>query len=460
MATIILLALTVTLFAGVFAFVTSFPSPPAQNSNQFQANLWFSGSSIYGVNITHLTGPSVPGTGLIYVKSANGPNQCFSQNAMTISAGLSGASTWSLGQVWHGPFYEFPTCTSPTVDTAPQDNLTVYVVSGSNLLFSVILPGQQVSTGPVITSTWVGPSPTLANSRIWVNATITGSVNPNSVYVSVPGLTSSPTPMTQTNGIWTYSSSSGVAKAGTYSGFINASSGGVGGSTAAAVSFTVASSTSGLYVSLSAQATSPTPGYTVHFSVTQSGGRGPFTYLYNFGDGTSCTSSTSPTKCNTTTSHTYTALGTYLATVTVTDEGGNVSSSSVTVTVNYNLGSLIQTNTYPNPASNPNDCGSNPKNKPCAVTLEVNVWDNWTNAISVSGEYYINTTAGAAVTTYTIGTTAVAISTGGTPTSFSAGSYTATATGNDLVFQVSLSVTYSGNVIEVIFGTYGGSYTT
>jgi len=34
-ATILLLALTVTLFASIFAFVTSFPSPPAQNSNQF-----------------------------------------------------------------------------------------------------------------------------------------------------------------------------------------------------------------------------------------------------------------------------------------------------------------------------------------------------------------------------------------------------------------------------------------
>ena len=76
-ATILLLALTVTLFGAIFAFVTSFPSPPAQSNNQFQASLFYpsngSASWIAGVRIVHLAGPATPGSALIYLHSANQP---------------------------------------------------------------------------------------------------------------------------------------------------------------------------------------------------------------------------------------------------------------------------------------------------------------------------------------------------------------------------------------------------
>ena len=60
---------------------------------------------------------------------------------------------------------------------------------------------------------------------------------------------------------------------------------------------------------------------------TESGGTAPFTYSWNFGDGTTQSGSLNP-------SHTYQNPGSYTATVTVTDANKLTSSSSVVVTVN------------------------------------------------------------------------------------------------------------------------------
>ena len=101
-ATILLLALTVTLFASIFAFVTQFPSPPAQNNNQFQASLIYtsSGSNISAIQIIHLAGPSIPGIAQVYLKSATQPNApefTTPLDPYTVSSGLGGANTWNLG---------------------------------------------------------------------------------------------------------------------------------------------------------------------------------------------------------------------------------------------------------------------------------------------------------------------------------------------------------------------------
>ncbi len=60
---------------------------------------------------------------------------------------------------------------------------------------------------------------------------------------------------------------------------------------------------------------------------TETGGTAPFTYTWNFGDGTTQTGSLNP-------SHTYANPGSYTATVTVTDANKLTSSSSLVVTVN------------------------------------------------------------------------------------------------------------------------------
>ncbi|WP_328806412.1 PKD domain-containing protein [Streptacidiphilus fuscans] len=83
---------------------------------------------------------------------------------------------------------------------------------------------------------------------------------------------------------------------------------------------------------LSASATgSPTTGnapLTENFTGSATGGTAPYTYSWNFGDGTTSTTQNP--------SHTYSAAGTYTATLTVTDSASpaNTATSQVTTTVN------------------------------------------------------------------------------------------------------------------------------
>ena len=222
MATILLLALTVTLFASIFAFVTAFPAPPAQNNNQFQASLVITANLSYvsGIRITHLAGPAVSGGGLIYLKSANQPTAPEFQKPYSVSSGLSGAPTWNLGQTW---VLTFPLAQMPLA----KGNITIYVVSQAQLLFSVILPGTSLSTPPTIVSTWTYPATPLVGSKFSVNASLAGTYGANSVYVnlaSVPGGPPTAKQMTRnaTTGQWYFTWAAGATTAGTYYGFVNA----------------------------------------------------------------------------------------------------------------------------------------------------------------------------------------------------------------------------------------------
>ena len=222
-ATILLLALTITLFAAVFAFVTSFPAPAAQSNNQFQASLFYptNGTTKYfaGVRIVHLAGPQVQGSALIYLKSSNQPGLPVFQTPYTVSSGLASGTIWNLGQTWS---LSFPATQLPLAG----GNITVYIVSQSQLLFSVILPGTAIAAPPTVVSTTVSPAiPTIGQSFI-VYASLSGAYKSNSVYVNlagVPGGPSTPQLMTQNaQGLWTYTLSGGASKNGTYYGYVNA----------------------------------------------------------------------------------------------------------------------------------------------------------------------------------------------------------------------------------------------
>ena len=245
-ATILLLALTVTLFASIFAFVTSFPSPPAQNSNQFQASLTYTANQSYvsALNILHLAGPSVPGNGLVYLKSANHPAASEFANPIPVSWGLKNVTaTWNLGQTW---IWKFPANALPIL----PDNITVYVVSGTLLLYSVVLPGQIIGVPPTIVSSGVTPVAPTVGTTFTVWAVISGTPSANSVYVNlagVPGLTSTPQKMTlNSQGQWqlVVTSSVGITTTnGTYFAFVNASNS--KGTASAAIPITIVLSGSG-----------------------------------------------------------------------------------------------------------------------------------------------------------------------------------------------------------------------
>ena len=231
-ATILLLALTVTLFGAIFAFVTSFPSPPPQSNNQFQASLFYptNGTVKYvaGIRIVHLAGPATPGNALIFLKSANQPSLSIFQKSYTVSTQL-GASFWNLGQTLN---ITFPTTTLPLAG----GNITVYIVSQSTLLFSVILPGTSFSAPPTVVSTYIVPATPVINQAFTVYASLSGAYNPHSVFVNlagVPGATSTPQPMTQNaQGLWYFPVSAGASKNGTYYAYVNATSSTGSGQTA------------------------------------------------------------------------------------------------------------------------------------------------------------------------------------------------------------------------------------
>jgi hypothetical protein len=221
-ATILLLALTVTLFASIFAFVTAFPAPLAQNNNQFQASLVYgsnsSGLYVAAIHILHLAGPVVAGNAQVFLKSSTQPNAPEFQNPYTVSQGLSGATVWNLGQVWN---WTFSVSQRPT---AIGNNITIYLVAGSQLLFSVILPGAPASVPPTVVGTWIAPSPPAIGQGFTVYATTAGVVNSVTVgLASVPGGPSTAQSMSlNAQGQWTYTLKSGATKNGTYYGFVTA----------------------------------------------------------------------------------------------------------------------------------------------------------------------------------------------------------------------------------------------
>ena len=240
-ATILLLGLTVTLFASIFAFVTAFPLPPAQNNDQFQASLVYSpnGLNVTSIHILHLAGPLVSGTGVIYLKSSTQPSQPEFQTTYTVSQGLGGANSWNLGQVWNWTF------SAPYIPSS-QGNITIYVVASSQLLFSVILPGTGIAAPPTVVSTWISPATPAKAQAFTVYATLAGAYNSPSVFVNlsaVPGLPGTAKPMSQNaQGQWYYQALAGATSNGTFYGFVNASSS-AGQQAVGAVMITIAPTT-------------------------------------------------------------------------------------------------------------------------------------------------------------------------------------------------------------------------
>jgi hypothetical protein len=190
-ATILLLGLTVTLFSSIFFFVNTFPRPPSQSASQFQGSLLFTpnGGYITNVLILHLSGQvlSSPVT-TIYMRSSANPG--FYSAQYTVAQGLNGSNYWALGQTWNISL----TSTGPQPGPSPNgdpvpDNMTVYILSGTQLIFTVTLPGQVPALAPYFTNFGTKPSPPVVaqafNITIFVSST---DLNTHSVYVNISQL--------------------------------------------------------------------------------------------------------------------------------------------------------------------------------------------------------------------------------------------------------------------------------
>lgn len=218
-ATILLLGLTVTLFSAIFAFVTRFPAPPAQSVNEFQASVITGAGGITGLKILQSGGPVVPETDHIYLVASRAvTNWQFSQASGVPVAWGTGNSTkgWGTGQYWTTTFK--PALTIPT-------NVTLYILSSSQLLFTATVPGTAPVTPAVVTSTYTVPNNPAAGAGFQIFAVVSGPTA-NLVFnvslAGIPGLSGAPS-MTYnaTAAAWYYQVPSGhTTTNGTFIAFV------------------------------------------------------------------------------------------------------------------------------------------------------------------------------------------------------------------------------------------------
>ncbi|MCI4372819.1 MAG: type IV pilin N-terminal domain-containing protein [Thermoplasmata archaeon] len=480
-ATILLLALTVVLFSSIFAFVTSFPSPPAQNTSQFSANLVLTKNLSYvqGIQLTHLAGPAIPGSSLVYFKSATHPQAPEFANPIAASVGLGGATTWNLGQIFN---YSFPAAQQPIL----PDNITVLIVATDQLVFSTVLPGQTINIPPSFLTTSTSPATPVIGQAFTVYATALGSLGGASVYVNlanIPGLGGvylTPQKMTYLSATnqWSFTVPNGLTTTnGTYFAFVNVT-GSLGQTATAAVTVPIVVSGGSNGASLVSVAVVMTPqpptlpATSAYFAavVTYTGGASNVPLAVKFW--ANQTPGSSPAGKFPISTQTFgTASGLTISgpsTVTVYSSSpltysNWVFNSSVVVQASATLTGIASRNgttafTTANLVQGVvfSTKGLTTFAHSCTTTcpfLNVTVWDNWSTAVTFSGTVWANWTGNSK--SFTIASTAcpasssVTISPPGVHTRWkptAAGTYTLT---------VELVVQASGITVGYIFDTFG-----
>jgi flagellin-like protein len=169
--TILILALTVTLFSSIFFFVNTFPKPAQQPTSQFQGELYTStvtkGShtwtNVSSVTITHLGGPTLYNFNTIfYVVSQAHPQNTTTTYTLTSGGFTAAPSTgWGTGQVWN--------LSLASDHLALPDNITVTVVSANNVVYRQTLPGTNPTIPPIFDNEGTSPAIPVANTSfsIW-----------------------------------------------------------------------------------------------------------------------------------------------------------------------------------------------------------------------------------------------------------------------------------------------------
>lgn len=338
-ATILLLALTVTLFASIFFFVNTFPQPAPQPTNQFTASLTYgsSGTTIVGISVLHLAGPSVPGGATVYLYSSSHPTRF--PTPFTVSSGLVGhAAVWNLGQSWALNLTTY-TLTTP-------DNITVSLVTSTELLFRVTLPGQNPAVPPVYTNVGTLPAQPVVGRSFTVFTQISDStLQAKSVYLNlsqvpgVPGKGLYKMVFSASNGTWSVSLPAGTTTStGTFYAFIN-SSDLFNLANSIAFTITIVSTPGQLTASLLAGPSAPVVGGTVNVTAfVSNGGSSAATATMTFTAGATTLGTTTgsiPAGSTSSFLQTWTpaSSGVYLLAVQVNTTGGTSTSATLNITV-------------------------------------------------------------------------------------------------------------------------------
>lgn len=335
--TILLLALTVTLFSSIFFFVSTFPSPAPQPVNQFSASLTYdsTGTHIVGVNVLHLAGPAVSGSALVYLYSSRQPSAFTSP--FSVSSGISNAPVWNLGQTWTKDITSYAI-------VAP-DNITISVVTTSQLLFRVTLPGPQPSTLPTFVRVAVSPSQPSVGGAFTISAQIQDSnLRTGSVFANLsllPGVTGSglfQMTYSAVTGLWSYNVPGGTTTStGSFYLFVNATDGS-GLRNSIAFTVTISATTSSFVATLAANNTAPTVGTPVALTAyVTAGGTGAGVSVAFTANGAAIATSTGTVPSGSTASFgagwTPSAPGVYLLQALVTSGGATVAGGTLNLTV-------------------------------------------------------------------------------------------------------------------------------
>ncbi len=506
-ATILLLALTVTLFGVIFAFVTRFPAPPASNVNEFEAGLVQGSGGITELKILQTSGPTLPNSDAVYLQSAKPvTNWQFTRSTGVPVAWGTGNSTvgWGAGQYWITTF-------SPALPTG--DNLTVYITSANALLFEGVVPGYSQSNPALLTSTYTNPATPDTNATFQIYAQVVGNISGLKLNVSlagIPGLSGTPTMAASgTSGLWVYNTTSGATKAGTYVAFILGSSSTTGATISGSVTVTISgvvsggsSSSSALSVAVSLNPQPPTePGigssvyavatitytgslsanYWLNFTVVQSrpssaAGYWPGTAFVDTWSELTGTIA-GPTTLTVYDSTPFTAWLLNLPTQNAPVVYANVSVAGVgTASGAAGDGTLAKplwagfayVTTEDSTTTTTAIGGIEAKFTSCTATtcpyVYLSFWNNYSSSVTISGTVWTNSTSGKGDTSYAIASDTVAAAGTYTVNVVKSGTtdrWTVPETGGtgDYTISTWLTVTSGGATVGYVYDTYASDYT-
>ncbi len=201
LADILILAMTVVLFAIIFAFVYTLPAPNEATYADFEPDVDLYDPSGIRVNVTHLSGEDLykAYTDIYLFRNRGTAGQEVRRLTTKDTSdpyfdnpggyGITGDSTWSPGEVWT---YYFSGVTV-------SDDLDIMIIDTNNglLIMSSKLIGAGVNDAPIIMERWFSPEPAINASTLTIYARVMDPdgfadiSSPGSVYVNVSALNSS-----------------------------------------------------------------------------------------------------------------------------------------------------------------------------------------------------------------------------------------------------------------------------
>ncbi len=181
-ANLLILAITVTLFSGIFWYVDSMPTPSEKVYTDFSPTVQINSNKTAWINITDIGGePLASSTTAIYLFQDNNITRLsLSSSRVPLGTQFSTGETWVY--LKHGNVGTNTSLSVEIVDTA-----------ANTVIWNSVLQGgvQTASSSPIIGDRGLTPSPTYSGAGVKFYATVTdpyGILRTNSVYVNATSI--------------------------------------------------------------------------------------------------------------------------------------------------------------------------------------------------------------------------------------------------------------------------------